>query len=129
QGALPSVPRSVDDPVGSSAINVMGTINLLNACVKAKVKRVVFAASSSAYGDQPVEVKAETLLPSPLSPYAAAKLACEHFCAAFNAVYGLETVCLRYFNVFGPRQDPNSPYSAVIPLFIKSMLAGESPTI
>lgn len=129
QGALPSVPRSVEDPVGSSDINVMGTINLLNACVRHKVRRVVYAASSSAYGDQPVEVKVETLLPAPLSPYAAAKLAGEYFLKAFYHSYGLETIALRYFNVFGPRQDPNSPYSAVIPRFVTAILEGRQPVI
>lgn len=129
EAALPSVPRSIDKPVESAEINVIGTVTLLNAAAKAKVRRVVYAASSSAYGDQPVEAKHEELMPKPLSPYAAAKLSGEYFCAAFAQSFGLETVCLRYFNVFGPRQDPNSPYSAVIPRFITAMLAGKSPTI
>lgn len=127
--ALPSVPRSVEDPVGSSEINVMGTINVLDACVRAKVRRVVYAASSSAYGDQPVAVKVETLMPAPLSPYAAAKLAGEAYLKAFYESYGLETVALRYFNIFGPRQDPNSPYSAVVPRFVTAVLQGRAPVI
>jgi nucleoside-diphosphate-sugar epimerase len=129
QAALPSVPRSIDQPVESSRINVMGTVTLLDACVKAGVRRFVYAGSSSAYGDQPVDKKVESLFPRPLSPYAAGKLAGEFFCRVFSHSFGLETVCLRYFNVFGPRQDPDSPYSAVIPLFIKAMLAGERPVI
>lgn len=129
QAAMPSVQRSVENPVLSNDINVGGTVNLLHAAVKAKVKRVVYAASSSAYGNQPVPVKTENLLPMPLSPYAVAKLTCEYYLQAFNECYGLESVSLRYFNVFGPRQDPNSEYSAVIPLFITKCLRGESPTI
>lgn len=129
QAALASVPRSVDAPLETHAACTTGTLNLLDAACKAGVKRFVFAASSSAYGNQPTPVKKETDLPSPLSPYAAAKLAAEHHCHAFFHSYGLETVCLRYFNVFGPRQDPSGPYAAVIPLFIQSLLAGESPTI
>ena len=127
--ALPSVQRSVEQPFASSEINIQGTIQLLHACAQAGVKRLVYAASSSAYGDQETASKSEDLLPAPLSPYAAAKLAGEHFCAAFHATYALETVSLRYFNVFGPRQDPDSPYSAVIPLFITAMLDGRRPTI
>ncbi len=129
QAALPSVQRSVENPVLSNEINVSGTVNLLNAARQAGVRRVIYAASSSAYGDQPVPVKKENLLPMPLSPYAVAKLTCEYYLKAFYECYGLETVSLRYFNVFGPRQDPNSEYSAVIPLFITKVLAGESPTI
>lgn len=129
QAALPSVQRSVENPLLSNDINVSGTLNLLNAARLAKVRRVVYAASSSAYGDQPVPVKTESLLPMPLSPYAVAKLTCEYYLRAFHECYGLETVALRYFNVFGPRQDPNSEYSAVIPLFITRCLRGESPTI
>lgn len=129
QAALPSVQRSVEDPVLSNHVNVSGTVALLHACVKAKVKRVVYAASSSAYGDQPAPVKTEKLLPMPKSPYAVSKLACEHYMAAFAECYGLETVALRYFNVFGPRQDPTSHYSAVIPLFVTQCLRGERPTI
>lgn len=129
QAAMPSVQRSVENPLMSNDINVNGTVNLLNEARKAKVRRVVYAASSSAYGNQPVPVKTESLLPMPLSPYAVAKLTCEYYLQAFNECYGLETVSLRYFNVFGPRQDPNSDYSAVIPLFITRCLRGESPVI
>jgi nucleoside-diphosphate-sugar epimerase len=129
QAALPSVQRSVEDPEMSDRINVGGTVALLNACRLAGVKRVVYAASSSAYGDQPAAVKTEKLLPLPKSPYAVSKLTGEYYMQAFSACYGLETVSLRYFNVFGPRQDPNSEYSAVIPLFISRVLRGESHTI
>ena len=129
QAALPSVPRSVEDPLESTEMNVLATVQLLNACVKAKVGRVVYAASSSAYGDQEHPSKNETLPLNPLSPYAAAKLAGEHFCHAFHASYGLETICLRYFNIFGPRQDPNSPYSAVICRFIAAMSEGRQPEV
>jgi UDP-glucose 4-epimerase len=129
EAALASVPRSVADPLASHAHCVTGTVTLLNAARLAKVRRVVYAASSSAYGDQPYCSKREIDLPAPLSPYAAAKLACEYYCQAFTATYGLETVAIRYFNVFGPRQDPNSEYSAVIPRFITAMLAGKQPVI
>lgn len=129
QAALPSVQRSVENPLLSNDINVTGTLNLLNEARLSRVRRVIYAASSSAYGDQPVPVKTETLVPMPLSPYAVAKLTCEYYLRAFHECYGLETVALRYFNVFGPRQDPNSEYSAVIPLFITRCLRGESPTI
>lgn len=129
QAALPSVQRSVENPELSNAINVTGTVNLLVAARDAGVKRVVYAASSSAYGDQPVAVKTEKLATAPKSPYAVAKLAAEMYAAAFTECYGLETVSLRYFNVFGPRQDPNSEYSAVIPKFIMRMLKGERPVI
>lgn len=129
QAAMASVPRSLEQPVQTSEVNVMGTIKLLHAAARAKVRRLVYAASSSAYGDQPVPVKVETLQPMPLSPYASAKLAGEYFCQAFSQSMGLETVCLRYFNVFGPRQDPQSQYSAVIPLFVTAVLEGRSPTI
>ncbi len=129
EAALPSVPRSIEDPIGSAAINVMGTVNMLHAARKSNVARFVMAASSSAYGDLDVPAKREDLLPSPISPYAAGKLAAEYFCKAFHSAYGLETVCLRYFNIFGPRQDPDSPYGAVVPIFVKMMLAGKSPTI
>ncbi|HML20391.1 MAG TPA: SDR family oxidoreductase [Aggregatilinea sp.] len=127
--ALASVPRSVDDPIGSNDNNVTGTLNVLLAARDAGVKRVVYSGSSSAYGDSDVEYKTEDLLPRPLSPYAVAKLAAEHYCQAFSNVYGLETVTVRYFNVFGPRQDPLSTYAAVIPKFITLMLKGESPRI
>jgi len=129
QAAIPSVPRSIDDPIGTTRNNVIGMVQILDAAAKAKVRRLVCAASSSAYGDQPVAVKTETLLPRPLSPYAVAKLSGEYFCQAYAASMGLDTVALRYFNVFGPRQDPTSQYSAVIPKFITAALQGGSPTI
>lgn len=129
QAALASVPRSIDQPIESTDINVLGTVHLLNAAVRAGVKRFVYAGSSSAYGDQPIPAKHEELLTRPMSPYASAKLAGELFCAAFSHSFGLETACLRYFNVFGPRQDPNSLYSAVVPRFLTAMLAGKPPTI
>lgn len=127
--ALPSVPRSISDPLLTHEYNVTGTLNVLVAARDAGVKRVVYAASSSAYGDIPGDYKTEDLPPRPMSPYGAAKLAGEYYCQAFTQVYGLETVCLRYFNVFGPRQDPTSQYAAVIPLFITAMLDGRRPTI
>lgn len=129
QAAVPSVPRSVADPVLTHESCATGTLNVLLAARDAGVKRVVYAASSSAYGDIEGRYKIETMTPSPLSPYAAAKLMGEYYCQIFYNVYGLETVALRYFNVFGPRQDPYSPYSAVIPLFIKAMLEGKQPTV
>ncbi len=129
QAAVPSVPRSVADPVGSHTANATGTLNVLIAARDAKVKRVVYAASSSAYGDTPELPKHEGMLPRPRSPYAAAKLAGEEYCRAFHASYGLATVALRYFNVFGPRQNPTSQYAAVVPKFIVAALAGTSPVI
>jgi len=129
QGALPSVPRSISDPEASTEVNVTGTLNVLMAARDAKVKRVVLASSSSIYGDIEAEYKVETLRPNPMSPYAVSKAAAEYYCQVFNKVYGLETVCLRYFNVFGLRQDPNSQYAAVIPKFIRSIRADSSPTI
>lgn len=129
EAALASVPRSVRDPLRTNDACVGGTVSLLNAARLAGVRRVVYAASSSAYGDQPNSSKRETDLPAPISPYGAAKLAAEYYCQAFAATYGLETVCLRYFNVFGPRQDPTSEYSAVIPRFITAILSGDRPTI
>ncbi len=129
QAALASVPRSVEAPLDTNMACVTGTVSLLDQARQAGVRRVVYAASSSAYGDQPNSSKRETDLPSPLSPYAAAKLAAEHYLHAFYHTYGLETVAIRYFNVFGPRQDPDSPYSAVIPLFITRLLAGERPIV
>jgi len=129
QAALASVPRSVEDPLGTNAACVTGTLTVLNEARQAGVKRVMYAASSSAYGDRPTASNREEDAPGPLSPYGAAKLAGEHYCRAFYETYGLETVCLRYFNVFGPRQDPDSPYSAVIPLFITAILSGGKPTI
>jgi len=129
QAALPSVPRSVEDPVSSDLTNVHGTVLLLDAARRAKVRRVVFAASSSAYGETPTLPKIETMMPSPLSPYAASKLACEYYLQVFTYNYGLETVALRYFNVFGPRQDPKSQYAAVIPRFIEAYIAAKPATI
>ncbi len=129
QAALASVPRSVKEPLETNAACVTGTLNLLDAARQAGVRRFVYAGSSSAYGDQPNMSKRETDLPSPLSPYAAAKLAGELYCQSFTATYGFETVVIRYFNVFGPRQDPNSEYSAVIPIFVTKMVKGERPTI
>jgi UDP-glucose 4-epimerase len=129
QAALASVPRSVDAPLDTNASCVTGTVTLLDVARRSKVRRVVFGGSSSAYGDQPTPAKHEQLLPMPLSPYAAAKLAGEFYCQAFTHTYGLETVTLRYFNVFGPRQDPKSQYAAVIPKFITEMVAGRRPTI
>ena len=129
QAAIPSVPKSVIDPLGSNRASVDGTLNVLVAARDAKVKRVVYAASSSAYGDTPTLPKHEAMKPDPISPYAVAKLAGEHYMVSFYRCYGLETVCLRYFNVFGPRQDPSSPYSGVLAKFITVMLRGEQPTI
>ena len=117
------------DPLGNNQANLDGTVNLLVASRDAKVKRVVFAASSSAYGDTPTLPKHEDMPPNPISPYAAAKLASEYYMSCFYRCYGLETVSLRYFNVFGPRQDPESPYSGVLAKFITQMLKGEPPTI
>jgi len=125
QAALRSVPRSVDDPLSSNQVNVTGTLILLLACRDAGVQRVVYASSSSVYGDDPALPKVETLPTRPISPYAISKLAAEHYCQTFARLYGLETVSLRYFNVFGPRQNPESKYSAVIPRFLAQALAGE----
>lgn len=127
--AIPSVPRSIDNPVASHEANVTGTLNVLIAARDNKVKKLVFASSSSVYGDTPTLPKQEDMIPNPQSPYAANKIAGEYYCRAFNKVYGLPTVCLRYFNVYGPRQDPNSQYSAVIPKFIQSIMAGKLPII
>ncbi len=129
QAALGSVPRSVADPVTTHEVNLTGTLNVLVAARDAGVRRVVYAASSSAYGDTPVLPKHEGMAPLPRSPYAVTKLAGEEYCRAFFASYGLETVALRYFNVFGARQDPNSRYAAVIPLFFAAALEGRSPEI
>jgi UDP-glucose 4-epimerase len=129
QAAMPSVPRSVQDPLTSNASNVIGTLNVLLASRDAGVRRVVFASSSSVYGATPGLPKHEGLPTLPISPYAVAKLASEGYCRSFSEVYGLQTVALRYFNVFGPRQDPQSQYSAVIPNFITAALRGESPVI
>ena len=129
QAALASVPLSVERPLQTHAACVTGTLTLLDQAHRAGVRRLIYAASSSAYGNQPFASKRESDLLQPLSHYAAAKLAGEHYCQAFYGTYRFETVCLRYFNVFGPRQDPDSPYSAVIPLFIRSLLRNHSPTI
>jgi UDP-glucose 4-epimerase len=129
QAAIPSVPKSVLDPIGSNRANVDGTVNVLVAARDAKVKRVVYAASSSAYGDTPTLPKYEAMPPNPISPYAVAKLASELYMTSFYRCYGLETVCLRYFNIFGPRQDPSSQYSGVLAKFSMQMLRGEQPTI
>lgn len=129
QAALPSVPRSIRDPITSTDVNVMGTLNILHAAREAGVRRVVIASSSSVYGDNPALPKKEDMCPRPLSPYAVSKLAAEQYCQTFWRVYGLETVALRYFNVFGPRQSPYSQYAAVIPKFISALLAGEPLTV
>jgi len=128
EAAIPSVPKSVLDPLGSNRANIDGTVHVLVAARDEKVKRVVYAASSSAYGDTPTLPKHEGMKPDPISPYAVAKLASEQYMISFYRCYGLETVCLRYFNVFGPRQDPSSPYSGVLAKFITQMLSGEQPT-
>jgi UDP-glucose 4-epimerase len=129
QAALASVPRSVKDPLTSHESNINGTLNLLIAARDAKVKRIVYAASSSAYGDQPTQPKQEDMPPLPLSPYAVQKLTCEYYIQSFHRAYGLEGICLRYFNIFGPRQAADSPYSGVIAQFTYKMMAGETPTI
>jgi nucleoside-diphosphate-sugar epimerase len=129
QAAIPSVPKSIADPARSNRVNIEGTVNVLLAARDARVKRMVYAASSSAYGDTPTLPKREDMTPLPLSPYAVAKLAGEMYMKVFYGVYGLPTVSLRYFNIFGPRQDPTSQYSAVLAKFITLMLRGEPPTI
>lgn len=129
QAALPSVPRSIADPITTNEVNVTGTLNLLYSAKENNVNRFVFASSSSVYGDTPELPKYEGMTPNPLSPYAASKLTGENYLRVFNKLYGLETVALRYFNVFGPKQDPNSQYSAVIPKFIKAMLNDNQPVI
>lgn len=129
QAALASVPRSVNAPLDTNAVCVTGTVNVLEAARKAGVRRVVYAGSSSAYGNDPTPSKNESIVPVPVSPYAAAKVAAEGYCRAFTATYGLETVTIRYFNVFGPRQDPDSEYSAVIPIFVSFMLRDKRPTV
>ncbi len=129
QAALPSVPRSVADPFQSNLVNIQGTLNVLLAARDSGVEKVVFASSSSIYGDTPVLPKHELMMNNPQSPYAVTKVAGEYYCQVFSRVYGLPTACLRYFNVFGPRQDPNSEYAAVIPLFISRMRAGQPVTI
>lgn len=129
QAALASVQMSLEKPLDTNHACVTGTLNMLHHSMQAKVKRFVYAASSAAYGDQPTSSKRESDLPSPLSPYAVAKLAGEYYCQAYFHSFGMETVGLRYFNVYGPRQDPDSPYSAVIPLFVSRILSGEKPSI
>ncbi len=129
EAAIPSVPRSIDDPVPSHEVNIDGTFNVLRAAREGQAGRVVYAASSSAYGDTEVLPKVESMAPRPKSPYALQKLVGEYYCNVFSSVYGLETVALRYFNVYGPRQDPSSPYSGVLSLFMKSILERRSPTI
>ena len=129
QAAIPSVPRSVKDPAGSNRANIDASLNVLLAARDAGVRRVVYAGSSSAYGDTPVLPKREDMPPNPLSPYALQKLVAEQYCSMFTRLYGLETVTIRYFNVFGPRQDPSSAYSGVISQFAKALTEGRSPTI
>ncbi|MFV1957514.1 MAG: SDR family oxidoreductase [bacterium] len=129
QAALPSVPRSIKDPLLSNGINITGTLNMLIAASESGVGRFIFASSSSVYGDTPTLPKVETMPPSPLSPYALQKLVGEQYCRLFAELFGLETVSLRYFNIFGPRQDPKSQYAAVVPLFITAVKGGESATI
>ncbi len=125
QGALRSVERSVDDPLSSNAVNVGGTLNILQAAREQGVRRVVYASSSSVYGDNEVLPKREDLTPAPISPYAVSKLAAEHYCRVFSRLYGVETVSLRYFNVFGPKQSPESKYAAVVPLFLRAAFRDE----
>ena len=129
EAALASVPRSLEFPLDTHAACATGTLMLLDAARRAGVRRLVYAASSAAYGNQPTPRKAETARPEPISPYGAAKLAAEHYCQAFYASYGFEAVSIRYFNVFGPRQDADSPYSAVIPLFVRALMSGQPPVI
>ncbi len=129
QAALPSVPRSIKNPLTSNAVNVEGTLNLLEAAKISKVKRFVMASSSSVYGDTPTLPKHEEMPPDPLSPYAVSKLTNEKYCKVFYDLYGLETVCLRYFNIFGPRQDPKSEYAAVVPKFITALMKGQQPVV
>lgn len=129
QAALPSVPRSIQDPLTSAAVNTTGTLNVLLAARDAGVRRVVFASSSSVYGKSTALPKHEELIPAPISPYAVSKLAAESYCRAFSEVYDVECVALRYFNVFGPRQDPKSQYAAVVPRFVTAALDGRAPTV
>jgi len=129
QAALPSVQRSIEDPLSSHEVNASGTLTLLIASRDAGVKRFVYASSSSVYGDSPALPKVETMMPAPLSPYAVSKLAGEYYCRIFHGLYGLETISLRYFNVFGARQDPNSQYAAVVPNFVRAAISGRSPTV
>lgn len=127
--AIPSVPRSIDDPVPSHEVNIDGTFHVLRASAEAKVRRVVYAASSSGYGDSEALPKVETMLPRPKSPYAVQKLVGEYYASVFHSCFGMETVSLRFFNVYGPRQDPSSPYSGVLSLFMKHLIARTPPTI
>lgn len=129
QAAIPSVPRSIKDPRSSHEANITGTLNVLLAARENNVKKVVYASSSSVYGDTPTLPKKEDMLPDPQSPYAVTKLAGEYYCQAFREIYGLPTVCLRYFNVYGPRQDPNSQYAAVVPMFINRVSRKKAPII
>jgi UDP-glucose 4-epimerase len=129
EAAIPSVPKSMAEPIENHEANASGTLRVLHAAKHAGVRRVVYAASSAAYGDAPELPKVETMAPAPISPYGVSKLAGEYYCQVFAGAYGLETVCLRYFNVFGPRQDPKSEYAAVIPKFITAALAGQTPRI
>ena len=129
EAALGSVPRSIDDPATSHDVNVNGTVTVLDAARAAGVKRVIFAASSSAYGDRAESPKHEGMVPMPISPYAANKIACEAYMQAYSAVFGMETLCLRYFNVFGPHQDPFGAYAAVIPAFVSQLLRGQRPVV
>lgn len=129
EAAITSVPRSIKNPVASNEANVIGTLNVLVAAKDCDVKKVVFASSSSVYGDTPTLPKRESMIPTPISPYAVTKLTGEYYCRVFSSAYNLPTVCLRYFNVFGPRQDPNSEYSAVIPRFITRILRDQPPVI
>jgi UDP-glucose 4-epimerase len=127
--AIPSVPKSIDEPVPSHEVNIDGTFNVYRACAETGVKRVVYAASSSAYGDTDVLPKVETMVPQPLSPYAAQKLMGEYYASVFHSCFGLEAVALRFFNVYGPRQDPSSPYSGVLSIFMKCLIEGRRPTL
>ncbi|MGB9980300.1 SDR family oxidoreductase [Methanobacterium sp.] len=129
EAALPSVPRSIRDPVKSNEANITGTLNVLEAARNSNIKKVIFASSSSVYGDTPKLPKVENMPINPKSPYAVTKATCEMYCRVFEEIYGLKTVALRYFNVFGPRQDPNSQYAAVIPKFITAIMNGEAPTV
>jgi UDP-glucose 4-epimerase len=129
QAALPSVPRSIEDPLNSNETNITGTLKVLVAARELDIKKVIFASSSSVYGDTPELPKVETMHINPKSPYAVTKATCEHYCNIFKEIYDLPTISLRYFNVFGPRQDPTSQYAAVIPKFITSILKGESPVV
>ncbi|MBI2894505.1 MAG: SDR family oxidoreductase [Deltaproteobacteria bacterium] len=129
EAAIVSVPYSVEHPIQTNGVNVIGTLNVLEAARKQGVRRVVFACSAAVYGEDPAQPKTESMLPSPVSPYGVEKLASEHYLAAWSRLFGLETVSLRYFNVFGPRQDPSSPYSGVISIFVSRFLAGQPVTI